>query len=124
MQHSHWSERFDRNFEDKDLLDRHEAAHVLTANSGRVVLAEYLSVLVQRDQLHPETRNHKRWYKYSELRNLEIGLTGGRKQEDNPSPAAQRQRKYREKHGGGAPRQSGKSPDDRPVSAARSLVYA
>jgi hypothetical protein len=122
MQYSHFSERFDRDFRDTDLLDRHEAAQVLSANSGRVILAEYLSVLVQQDRLHPELHNRKRWYRYGELRGLVVGLTGGRHMEDNPSPAARRQRKYREKHSrpGGSSRSS-QSSGELP-GAARSLV--
>jgi hypothetical protein len=122
MHYSHWSDRFDRDYEDKDLLDRHEAALVLSANSGRVVLVEYLSGLVRRDQLHPTINNRKRWYRYGELRGLVVGLTGGRHMEDNPSPAARRQRKYREKHSrpGGSSRSS-QSSGELP-GAARSLV--
>lgn len=91
----HWSERFDRYFEDDDWLDRHEAAAVLSENSGRTILPEYLAVQVQRDKLHPQLRPGRRlFYRYGELRGLRVAALGGRPQTDNPSPAAQRKRTY------------------------------
>lgn len=90
----HWSERFDRAFEDHDWLDRHEAAAVLSENSGRPILPEYLAVQVQRGNLHPELRRGKRYYRYAELRALRVAAQGGRRQSDTASAAALRKRAY------------------------------
>ena len=90
----HWSERFDRPFKDDDWLDRHEAAAVLSQNSGRAILPEYLAVQVQRGALHPELRRGKRYYRYAELAHLHVAPQGGRRQSDNPSPSALRKRAY------------------------------
>ena len=93
----HWSERFDRYFKDDDWLDRHEAAQVLTENSGRPILPEYLAAQVQRDKLHPQLRRGKRYYRYSELSAMRVAAQGGRPQSPNPSPAALRKRRHDEK---------------------------
>lgn len=93
----HWSERFDRNFKDDDWLDRHEAAAVLSANSGRAILPEYLNKLVQRGLLHPQKINARRSvYQYLEVKSLVIRPEAGRPAGDLPSPAAQRMRQYRQ----------------------------
>ena len=93
----HWSERFDRNFKDDDWLDRHEAAQVLSANSGRMIYPEYLSSLVQRGVLHPRKVGGRLLrYQYSELRTRVVRRESeGRPQTDSPSPAAVRMRAYR-----------------------------
>ena len=94
----HFSERFDRFFEDEDWLNRHEAAQVLSSNAGHVVYPEYLNVLVQRDELHPNKISARvSLYQYKELRVKVINTKGGRIKQDNPSPNAMRQRKYRER---------------------------
>src|SRR5437016_4377123 len=93
----HWSERLDRYYKDDDWLDRHEASQVLTENSGRTILPEFLMLQKRRDKLHPQLRNRKLWYQYSELRFLKVPAQGGRKLSPNPNANALRQRKYREK---------------------------
>src|SRR5690349_7093755 len=89
----HWSERFVRNFEDADWLDRHEAAGVLSSNSGRVILPEYLNKLVQRGMLCPQKINARMSrYQYKDVKYMVVRPESGRPPTDKPGANALRQR--------------------------------
>ncbi len=92
----HFSERFGRYLADDDWLDRREAAEVLSKNSGRTIYPEYLQVLVQRGELHPQKVSVKVLrYQYKELRYKVVNPRGGPVRTDNPTSNALRQREYR-----------------------------
>lgn len=51
MSADHWSDRFNRNFEDGDLLLPAEVAEVVSANSDKIVSRRYVSDLATLHKL-------------------------------------------------------------------------
>jgi hypothetical protein len=111
----HFSKRLGRCFQDEDLLTKAEAIEVLLENSGLEKISDdYLSTQTRRGLLHPEYP-YKRvpLYPYKELRDWVVRPTRGRRTQDVPSWNAERQRRYRERHG----RSSKKSAEGMTASA-------
>ncbi len=104
----HFSERFDRTYQDNDLLDKYEAVAVLVANSHHPISPEYLSKLRQRgrvigvnfkDAAHPERVTREFYYQYAQLRDMVISTEPGPPR-SSESSNAQRQREWRQRQKG------------------------
>lgn len=94
----HYSSRLRRNFEDDDWLLVYEALDVVRANSGGVsVPNRYITDQVQLGKVHPMKSGRFNLYKYSEIKGLTYKRGPGRRRQENPSPVAERVRKFRAK---------------------------
>jgi hypothetical protein len=95
----HYSTRLQRNFHDEDWLTRGEVAGVIAANSGRHLAHNRFVNDIARRQKWPVDRSdrYSPLYRYEDIKAYRIRHNPGRPAQDNPSPNAQRQRKFREK---------------------------
>ncbi len=93
----HYSERLRRNFADGDWLTRDEVAKVIEENSGRPLgQKRFVSDIAKRHGWTVAGDKYAPLYQYSEVGSFCIGSPGRRLQE-NPSPTALRQRKFKER---------------------------
>jgi hypothetical protein len=95
-----FAKRLGRDFTDGDWLTRDEAAQVIAALSGRpLAQARQVNDIAHR-QGWPVDRSQPRapLYPYAAIKTYRLGERAGRKRAAQPTPVAQRQRRFREQH--------------------------
>ena|SRR2546428_1330777 len=95
----HYSQRLQRNFADGDWLTRDEVAKVIEENSGKKLAQNrFVGDIARRQGWSTAGDKYAPLYQYEQVKNYSIGSRPGRRLQDDPSPAAVRQRAFKARH--------------------------
>jgi hypothetical protein len=101
---NHWSDRFNRYFQDDDRLLPSEVAEVVSVNSDRIISPKYVWDLAKMHKLDKESPYPGVvLYRYDQVKAIKVAARRGRRSLSNPSDNALRQRKFKARRASSSP---------------------